>query len=250
MILSLLQWFVRTWVHLMASFLAAILSHEDVQDAGSRMMVRAMNEFLRQPDLNEHVRAMSETMAKNQEDYARSAGQDFPKLAGQFIQGMLSPKKESQAAQGKHPQPPHQLGMIKWNELLNNIQIPNNKNNGNHSNNNSPKAAQAVIQVDHKPAEKGLANTTVLSITNHSDNNNGNATGNIISNNNSTHSSPARVVVGGDPPSPGLIEHKVSLEKPQPPKKLGSFLQLPQLGGLPLGGDGLRHRLGSGSRAS
>ena len=98
MILSLLKFLVGALVDACATFLASILSHEAVQTAGANMMVRAMNEFLRQPDLNDHVRCMSETMAKHQQDYARSAGEDFPKLAGQFIQGMLSPKKERTAA--------------------------------------------------------------------------------------------------------------------------------------------------------
>jgi hypothetical protein len=87
----LTRWIVRGAVHLVASFVAAVLEHEAVQAAGVRTMVRAMNEFLTQPDLHQHVRAMSETMAKNQDHFARSAGQDFPKLAGQFIQGLLSP---------------------------------------------------------------------------------------------------------------------------------------------------------------
>jgi hypothetical protein len=88
-------------------------SHEKVQAAGARMIVRAMNDFLRQDDLNEHVRMASETMALNQEDYARSAGRDFPHLAGQFIQGMLSPKRTevptmrdaSASAQEEKPSP-------------------------------------------------------------------------------------------------------------------------------------------------
>lgn len=87
----LARWIVRGVVHLVASFVAAVLEHEAVQAAGVRTMVRAMNEFLTQPDLHQHVRAMSETMAKNQDHFARSAGQDFPKLAGQFFQGLLSP---------------------------------------------------------------------------------------------------------------------------------------------------------------
>ena len=93
MLWAVLRWGFDALVELNATFLAAVLSHESVQNAGARMMVRAMNDFLRQGNLHEHVRIASENMAVNQEDYARSAGQDFPKLAGQFIQGMLSPKK-------------------------------------------------------------------------------------------------------------------------------------------------------------
>jgi hypothetical protein len=100
-----MRWIWQGVVRLIASGVAAVLSDERVQTAAAGTMVRAMNEFLCQPNLNDHVRTMSESLAKNQEDYARSAGQDFPKLAGQFIQGLLSPKQQQQQQQ-QQPQRP------------------------------------------------------------------------------------------------------------------------------------------------
>ena len=94
-------------VELCASFTAAVLSHPAVQQAGAEIMVQGMNQFVKQPDLNETMQIMSDTMAKTQEDFARSAGEGFPKLAGKFLEGMLSPKKNPSKPTKSNPTADH-----------------------------------------------------------------------------------------------------------------------------------------------
>lgn len=71
-------------------FTSIMLSHEDVQIAIGHSIVVGMNMLLRQPNLDEHVLLMSETVARTQPELARKSGEDFPKLVGSFLQGMLS----------------------------------------------------------------------------------------------------------------------------------------------------------------
>lgn len=95
-------------VNVVALFAAAVLSHPAVQDAAARTIVRGMNDFVTQPDLDSHMKVMSETMSKTQDEMAAKAGQDFPKLVGSFIQGMMSPKKDriAHTPSGGSPVPP------------------------------------------------------------------------------------------------------------------------------------------------
>jgi hypothetical protein len=83
-------------VRMTANFLGAVLSHPSVETAVAKCIVRGMNDFLTQDELDRHVKTMSATMQRNQPELARNAGQDFPKIVGSFFQGMLSPRKEKQ----------------------------------------------------------------------------------------------------------------------------------------------------------
>lgn len=77
------------------ALLTAVLNHEATQDALAKVLVRGMNNFLTQPDLDKKFQIMSETMSKNHEEAARNAGHEFPKLVGNFIQGMWDAKNEN-----------------------------------------------------------------------------------------------------------------------------------------------------------
>jgi hypothetical protein len=92
-------------VGLVARSTAAVLSHPAVKQAAANIIVLAMNQFILQPDLDQKLLIMSETMAKQQGELARRSGEDFPKLVGSFMQGMVSPiisKRGSVASIGTH----------------------------------------------------------------------------------------------------------------------------------------------------
>lgn len=223
MIATLCQALLDAFVHVTATICAAVLRHEAVQAAGATMMVRAMNDFLRQPDLNEHVRVMSETMSKNQEDYARSAGQDFPKLAGQFIQGMLSPHKKNAAS----------------------------KANTTSATTTTTTTTTGIVVTQQQSSSSSSSSSP---LSNHpfdkfSNNKHHNK---LLSETGRTNSMPLT-----PPPSiENVSRHTTNNNKQkQTPTKSNSFLHIP---GLSLGGGiggnngegGLRQRLGSASRAS
>jgi hypothetical protein len=86
--------FFETFVHCIATVCAAVLNHPAVQDAIANGIVAGMNAFARQPDLDEHVKIMSETLSRNQRQLARNAGEDFPVLIGNFFQGMIKPRRD------------------------------------------------------------------------------------------------------------------------------------------------------------
>lgn len=98
-------------------FTSIMLSHEDVQIAIGHSIVVGMNMFLRQPNLDEHVLLMSETVARTQPELARKSGEDFPKLVGSFLQGMLSSS--------------HQKNNRPINNIGNSTIIPINNQNNN-----------------------------------------------------------------------------------------------------------------------
>lgn len=81
-------------IHVIASFLAAILEHPKVKKATSDAIVSGMTEFMRQPDLDEHLLVMNERISKTQTEFARKSGEDFPQMVSHFLRGMLSPKRE------------------------------------------------------------------------------------------------------------------------------------------------------------
>lgn len=81
-------------VHCVASFIAAVLNHPSVQDAIANGIVAGMNAFALQPDLHEKARIMSETLSRSQRELARNAGEDFPVLIGNFLQGMIKPRRD------------------------------------------------------------------------------------------------------------------------------------------------------------
>ena len=84
-------------VDAIATLSSAILSHPTMKQTLSDIMVKGMNEFMLQQDLDEKLVTMNATLSRRQPDLARHAGEDFPKLVGSFIQGMLLQPKEKEA---------------------------------------------------------------------------------------------------------------------------------------------------------
>lgn len=93
MIDRLWRWFFNGIVECLATVTGAVLAHPKVQHAAADTMVLAMNQFMVQPDLDEKLLVMNETMSRRHEDFARRTGEDFPKIVGNFLQGMLSSKR-------------------------------------------------------------------------------------------------------------------------------------------------------------
>jgi hypothetical protein len=77
-------------VHMLANFIAMVLNHPAVQDAGASTIVAGMKQLCHEDDLDEHVEAMSETLSRHMERDARNLGKDFPKLWGQFVKGLMT----------------------------------------------------------------------------------------------------------------------------------------------------------------
>lgn len=85
----------EAFIDVIATLAAAVLSHKAVSGAIADAIVLGMNRFLVQPDLDLRLMQMNETLSKRQSVLARKAGEDFPKMVGNFIQGMM--KKENAA---------------------------------------------------------------------------------------------------------------------------------------------------------
>jgi hypothetical protein len=81
-------------VECIAAVCAAVLNHPLVQNAIANGIVAGMNEFVRQPDLDDHVKIMSETLSRSQRQLARNAGEDFPVLVGNFFEGIFKPRRD------------------------------------------------------------------------------------------------------------------------------------------------------------
>jgi hypothetical protein len=82
--------FMQGLVDIIAKFVAAVLAHPAMQDAVTKTVVLALNGFIGQPDLHEHLTAASENLSKTQVEMARQAGRDFPKVVGSFFTGLTS----------------------------------------------------------------------------------------------------------------------------------------------------------------
>jgi hypothetical protein len=91
---STLQYLFDVTVHITATFMAAVLSHPAVEKAAADTVVEGMNRFLTQSDLDKHMRVMTDTMARSQGELAAKAGQDFPKIVGSFLTGLIMPPKK------------------------------------------------------------------------------------------------------------------------------------------------------------
>jgi len=78
-----------------ASMVVQLLNIPAVQQAVAASVAEGMNCFLRQPNLEEHLLQMADTMSRTQPELARQQGRDFPVLVGNFLQGMLSPNKSN-----------------------------------------------------------------------------------------------------------------------------------------------------------
>ena len=77
-----------------ASFSTQLLAIDPVRQAAAETIAEGMNCFLRQPNLEEHLLQMADTMSRTQPELARKQGRDFPVLVGNFLQGMLSPNRD------------------------------------------------------------------------------------------------------------------------------------------------------------
>lgn len=89
-------------VDIVATFVAAVLNHPSVQHAVARGIVAGMKAFALEPDLGEHLRVMGETMTKTQTELARNAGEDFPKVVGNFFKGMIQPRSRANSTKDEH----------------------------------------------------------------------------------------------------------------------------------------------------
>jgi hypothetical protein len=92
-------------VNCIATVCAAVVNHPAVQKAIANGIVAGMNAFVRQPDLDDHVKIMSETLSRNQRQFARNAGEDFPVLVGNFFEGIFKPRRDKDGNVIPVPQP-------------------------------------------------------------------------------------------------------------------------------------------------
>jgi hypothetical protein len=90
----LFQTLFEGFVNCTAAVCAAVLNHPAVQNAIANGIVAGMNAFVRQPDLDDHVKIMSETLSRSQRQLARNAGEDFPVLVGNFFEGIFKPRRD------------------------------------------------------------------------------------------------------------------------------------------------------------
>jgi hypothetical protein len=81
---------VNVAVHAIASFTAQILNHPLVVDAAANVIVAGLKKLCHEPDLDDHVEALSNVFSKRMEREALKAGRDFPKVVGHFVKGMMS----------------------------------------------------------------------------------------------------------------------------------------------------------------
>lgn len=86
---------VHIVVQAMAYVLTELLNIESVQQVLAETITAGMNCFLRQPNMEEHLLQLADTMSRTQPELARKQGRDFPVLVGNFLQGMLSRDREN-----------------------------------------------------------------------------------------------------------------------------------------------------------
>jgi len=85
---------VNVLVQASANIVARVLSHPAVTDAMASAITEGMNKFMRQPDLDGHVKVMMDTMSNMQPEIARKKGEEFHNSVASFIQGIINPRKE------------------------------------------------------------------------------------------------------------------------------------------------------------
>jgi hypothetical protein len=81
---------VNAVVHTVASFTSQVLNHPLVVDAAANVIVAGLKKLCHEPDLDDHVEALSNVLSKRMEREATKAGRDFPKAVGHFVKGMMS----------------------------------------------------------------------------------------------------------------------------------------------------------------
>jgi hypothetical protein len=76
-------------VNLVATFLAAVLSHPKVQKASSDLIVLGLNSALEQPDLSDIIQQLT-VRVYDDGAISRQMGEQFPKSAKQFVFGAMT----------------------------------------------------------------------------------------------------------------------------------------------------------------
>ena len=94
---SLFRFLLQTFIDGLVYIVTAVLSHPSVQEAGCTMIVRAMNSFMTQPNLDQRLIQMNDIISKSQHQIALKSGQEFPQVVGQFLKGMLTPGRTTAA---------------------------------------------------------------------------------------------------------------------------------------------------------
>jgi hypothetical protein len=98
----ILQTIFEFVVEIFAALVSSVLSHPAVVNAAANTVVEGMNRFITQPDLDKHFKIMSDSMARNQGEMAAKAGQEFPKIVGSFLHGMImAPTKKGSLENGQ-----------------------------------------------------------------------------------------------------------------------------------------------------
>lgn len=81
----------------LGSFVAAVLAHPAVQDAVADAIVLGMTKVARDPQLDENLMIAEKALSKSNEERAKQAGKDAPKLLGKIWEGMQSAREEEKA---------------------------------------------------------------------------------------------------------------------------------------------------------
>lgn len=92
------QRLVNVLVEASTDIVARVLLHPAVSNAIAAAITEGMNKFLRQPNLDEHVKVMMDTMSDMQPEIARKKGEEFHNSIANFIQGMINPRREENGA--------------------------------------------------------------------------------------------------------------------------------------------------------
>ena len=85
----LLKYMFDTMIHAIAVVVAAVLTDPAVKEAIANIIVTGVTNFVRQPNLDEHLLFANQTLGRTRDTVANKAGQDFPKVVGAFVKGMF-----------------------------------------------------------------------------------------------------------------------------------------------------------------
>jgi hypothetical protein len=83
------QYLFDLMVHAIAVVVAAVLTDPAVKEAIANVIVTGVTNFVRQPNLDEHLLFANQTIGRTRDTMASKAGQDFPKVVGAFVKGMF-----------------------------------------------------------------------------------------------------------------------------------------------------------------
>lgn len=85
----------RCLVNIVANFIADVLEHPRVKRAAAEVMVEGMNATTEQPDLPQKAAKIYLRLQEENEHVSRQLGEQFPKIAANFIAGAASSLKRS-----------------------------------------------------------------------------------------------------------------------------------------------------------